>query len=121
MKYLNKLLEDACRVRIYTLEEFYNKIQKRGTDVIGGNYTGESNDQIIVRQTRYLKDTSFNNFEKQFIAHELTNALRGKITHPFSHSQLDHILISNSFSVKNAKVIADRFGSDHCPIHAEIQ
>jgi len=73
----------------------------------------------------HLRDMFFyhrerNHFKKQFVAHKLTNALRGKVTHPFSQSQLDHILVSNSFSIKNAEVIYDRVGSDHCPIRAEI-
>jgi len=58
--------------------------------------------------------------EKCFTAHALINALRGMVTHPLSHSQLDHILVSNSFSIKNAEVIPNRFGSDHHPIRMEI-
>jgi endonuclease/exonuclease/phosphatase family metal-dependent hydrolase len=58
--------------------------------------------------------------EKRFVEHKLSNALRGKITHPLSHSQLDHILVSNSFAIKNAVVLSDRIGSDHHPIRVEI-
>lgn len=54
--------------------------------------------------------------EKRFVEHELTNALRGKVTHRLSRSQLDHILVSRSFSIQNAEVIPDRLGSDHHPI-----
>lgn len=59
--------------------------------------------------------------EKSFASHELKNPLRGKNTHPLSRSQLDHILVSNSFSVKDAHVIPDRVGSDHHPIRVEIE
>lgn len=59
--------------------------------------------------------------EKHFSEHKLTNALSGEITHPLSRSQLDHILVSNSFSIKNAEVIPDRYGSDHHPISVEIE
>lgn len=59
--------------------------------------------------------------EKRFVEHELTNALRNKITHPLSRSQLDHILVSHSFSIKNTEVIQDRVGSDHHPIRVEIE
>ncbi|MFA6408299.1 MAG: endonuclease/exonuclease/phosphatase family protein [Candidatus Paceibacterota bacterium] len=58
--------------------------------------------------------------EKRFVEHELSNPLRGKVTHPFSHSQLDHILVSHSFSIKNAEVIPSRLGSDHHPILVEV-
>lgn len=59
--------------------------------------------------------------EKRFVSHELSNPLRGKNTHPLSRSQLDHILVSNSFSIKDAHVIPDRIGSDHHPIRVEIE
>lgn len=58
--------------------------------------------------------------EKRFVAHELTNALRGKVTHAISRSQLDHVLVSRHFSIKNAVVIADSAGSDHNPIRVEV-
>ncbi len=57
--------------------------------------------------------------EKRFIEHEMINPLRGKSTHPISRSQLDHILVSHSFTIKNAEVIPDRIGSDHHPICVE--
>ncbi|MFZ2167402.1 MAG: endonuclease/exonuclease/phosphatase family protein [Minisyncoccia bacterium] len=58
--------------------------------------------------------------ERRFVAHELTNALRGSITHELSRSQLDHILVSHSSTIKNTSVLPDTFGSDHHPIRAEI-
>lgn len=58
--------------------------------------------------------------EKRFVEHELANPLVGEITHPSSRSQLDHVLVSNSFSVQNAAVLPDRLGSDHHPIRVEI-
>ncbi len=58
--------------------------------------------------------------EKRFVEHELVNPLYGGITHPLSQSQLDHILVSNSFSIQNADILPDRIGSDHHPIRAEI-
>ena len=54
--------------------------------------------------------------EKRFVAHELTNALSGGITHPLSRSQLDHILLSRHYTVTHAEVIPERYGSDHHPI-----
>ncbi len=58
--------------------------------------------------------------ERRFVEHRLTNALSGGVTHPLSQSQLDHILVSRSFSVKNASVLSDRVGSDHHPIRVEV-
>ncbi|HEY4501143.1 MAG TPA: endonuclease/exonuclease/phosphatase family protein [Candidatus Paceibacterota bacterium] len=61
------------------------------------------------------------NINKHFVQHELVNALAGSITHQLSRSQLDHILVSHSFTIKNAEVLPDRFGSDHHPIRVEIE
>lgn len=58
--------------------------------------------------------------EERFFEHQLTNPLRGKITHRISRSQLDHILVSQSIEILNAEVIADNYGSDHQPIFAEV-
>ena len=58
--------------------------------------------------------------EKRFVEHELVNALRDSVTHPLSRSQLDHILVSHSFSIENASVLPERIGSDHHPILVEI-
>lgn len=58
--------------------------------------------------------------EKRFVEHELVNPLYGGITHPLSQSQLDHILVSHSFSIKKAEVLHDRNGSDHHPIYVDI-
>jgi len=58
--------------------------------------------------------------EKHFAEHELVNPLYGGITHSLSQSQLDHILVSHSFSIQNADILPDRMGSDHHPIHIEI-
>ncbi|MCR4333751.1 MAG: endonuclease/exonuclease/phosphatase family protein [Patescibacteria group bacterium] len=57
--------------------------------------------------------------EQRFVEHKLTNPLYGGITHPVSQSQLDHILVSHSFSIKHAEISPDRIGSDHHPIYVE--
>lgn len=54
--------------------------------------------------------------EQVFKEKGLINPLKGKSTHPLSQSQLDHILVPESFSVKEATVICNRHGSDHNPI-----
>lgn len=77
--------------------------------VLGGRVT----DALFHRRER-------TRIEKRFVEHELLNPLAGRSTHPLSRSQLDHILVSRSFSIKNATVLPDRFGSDHHPIFIEI-
>lgn len=67
---------------------------------------------------RYRRERT--HIERRFVEHKLINALSGSVTHPLSRSQLDHILISNSLSIKNASVLPDRFGSDHHPIRVEV-
>ena len=58
--------------------------------------------------------------ERRFFEYQLTNPHRGTNTHPLSQSQLDHILVSTSLSIKNAEVVYDRIGSDHHPIRVEL-
>jgi endonuclease/exonuclease/phosphatase family metal-dependent hydrolase len=74
---------------------------------------GQVNDTFLWTRER-------THIEKRFVSHELSNPLRGKSTHPLSRSQLDHILVSHSFSIKNADVLSDRIGSDHHPIRVEV-
>jgi endonuclease/exonuclease/phosphatase family metal-dependent hydrolase len=57
--------------------------------------------------------------EKLFAAQGFRNPLRGKVTHHFSRSQLDHILVSKGIEVTNASVLADSHGSDHQPVCVE--
>ncbi len=59
--------------------------------------------------------------EKRFMAHELHNPLRGQTTHAFAGSQLDHILVSHTFSIAHSAVISERYGSDHHPIRVDIE
>lgn len=77
--------------------------------ILGGRLT----DALFYRRER-------TSIEKRFVEHSFVNAHRGQVTHPFSRSQLDHILVSTSFSIKNAEVLPDSIGSDHHPIHVEI-
>lgn len=74
---------------------------------------GHLGDALLYRRERIR-------IERHFIEQELTNPLRGIITHPFSQSQLDHILVSKAFSIKKAEVLKDRIGSDHCLIRVEL-
>ena len=54
--------------------------------------------------------------QQRFRRHALANPLAGTVTHPISHSQLDHILCSKHFIVNRAQVVENRHGSDHHPV-----
>ena len=60
-------------------------------------------------------------FDEWIRNHGLQNPLRGKITHPFSASQLDHVLIPASASATSAYVLSERSGSDHSPVFVEFE
>jgi endonuclease/exonuclease/phosphatase family metal-dependent hydrolase len=91
----------------------FNTLEKPHITPLNWLFGGGVRDILPYRRER-------THIEKRFVEHELTNALRGSVTHPIAHSQLDHILVSNSFSIKNAEVIKDRYGSDHHPICVEV-
>lgn len=68
---------------------------------------------------RYKRERTV--IEEHFVKYELTNAHRGHWTQALSRSQLDHILVSHDFTIKNAHVLPERYGSDHHPICVEIE
>lgn len=76
-------------------------------------FGGTLSDALLYKRER-------THIEKHFVEHELQNPLYGGVTHPLSQSQLDHILVSHSFSIKKANILPDRMGSDHHPIRVEI-
>ena len=92
----------------------FNTIEKPHTSFLNWILGGKVSDAFLHRRER----TDIN---KQFVQHELVNTLAGSITHKLSRSQLDHILVSHSFTIKNASVLPDRVGSDHHPIRVEIE
>lgn len=91
----------------------FNTIEAPHISILNWILGGKVSDAFLHRRER----TDIN---KHFVQHELINTLASSITHQLSRSQLDHILVSHSFSIKNASVVADRFGSDHHPISVEI-
>ena len=90
----------------------FNTIESPRTSLLNWILGGSAADAIFFRRERIR-------IEKHFVEHELLNPLSGEITHSFAGSQLDHILVSHSFSIKSTEVIPDRFGSDHHPIRIE--
>lgn len=91
----------------------FNTIESPHISILNWILGGKVSDAFLHRRER----TDIN---KQFVQHELVNTLAGSITHQLSRSQLDHILVSHTFSIKNASVLSDRVGSDHHPIFVEI-
>lgn len=92
----------------------FNTIQSPRTSILNWILGGRVGDALLYNRER-------THIEKRFVEYKLTNALAGGITHPFSRSQLDHILVSHSFSIKSASILPDRIGSDHNPISIEVK
>ena len=91
----------------------FNLIESRRMSSLNWLLGGRVSDMFFYKRERAV-------IEKRFAEYELQNPLRGMNTHSFANSQLDHILASRSFSIKNFEVIPDRFGSDHHPIVVEL-
>ncbi len=91
----------------------FNTLQKPHITPLNWILGGRMSDALLYNRER-------TRIQKRFVEHQLVNALAGGITHPLSQSQLDHILVSHSFSIKSADVLPDRIGSDHHPIRVEI-
>jgi endonuclease/exonuclease/phosphatase family metal-dependent hydrolase len=68
----------------------------------------------------FLWERERHDVENMFAEAGLKNPLRGQVTHPFSRSQLDHVLVPLNANVVDARVLAERYGSDHSPVFAEI-
>jgi endonuclease/exonuclease/phosphatase family metal-dependent hydrolase len=69
----------------------------------------------------FNKGESRTEAEKRFSELGLQNPLRGRSTHSFARSQLDHILVPDSFRVTKADVLQERVGSDHHPVFVECE
>ncbi len=91
----------------------FNTIEAPHISILNWLLGGRAGDVFFHKRERM-------HIEQRFVEYELVNTLAGSITHPLSRSQLDHILVSHSFSIKNAEVISDKVGSDHNPIRVEV-
>jgi endonuclease/exonuclease/phosphatase family metal-dependent hydrolase len=91
----------------------FNTLEKPHITLLNWILGGRIMDTLLYKRER-------THIEKRFVEHELQNALSGSVTHPVSRSQLDHILVSHSFSIQKAEVLPDRMGSDHHAIRAEV-
>jgi len=92
----------------------FNTIESPRVSLLNWLVGGSPADALLYHRER-------TRIESHFVAHELVNPLRGHITHSFAASQLDHILVSNSFTIQSAEVLHDRIGSDHHPIKVETE
>lgn len=92
----------------------FNILESPHITILNWLLGGRTTDAIFYKRERKA-------IEKHFTSHELINPLRNFITHPFSQSQLDHILLHNSFSVTNISVLKDRIGSDHSIVKVEVE
>ena len=59
-------------------------------------------------------------FEERFRRSGFKNPHRTQVTHGFSRSQLDHILITRDLTARSAWVLPDLHGSDHYPVGVEL-
>lgn len=91
----------------------FNIVESPRVSLLNWLLGGRASDALCFRRER-------THIEKRFVEHELVNPLRGRVTHAFAGSQLDHILVSSDLTVDEAGVIPDRYGSDHYPIRAVI-
>jgi endonuclease/exonuclease/phosphatase (EEP) superfamily protein YafD len=62
---------------------------------------------------RAIWDTIFANAK-------LVNPLGGRVTHDFSRSQLDHIVVSDTLTATEHVVSPELAGSDHAPVFVEV-
>lgn len=91
----------------------FNVLESPRVSILNWIVAGRISDVIFWNRERAA-------IEERFSSHNLSNALRGKQTHPFSASQLDHVLVSPHFTVSEVQVIDERYGSDHHPIFIEV-
>ena len=59
-------------------------------------------------------------FEERFKNASLKNPHLGSVTHNFSQSQLDHVLVSESLTITDSGVHPHLNGSDHYPVFVDI-
>lgn len=91
----------------------FNVLEKPHITSLNWLMGGRASDMFLYKRERFQ-------IEDRFVEHDLANPLRGSITHRFSRSQLDHILVSKSLAITSAAVIPNRIGSDHNPISVTI-
>jgi len=92
----------------------FNVLESFKVTLLNWIFGGSLADWFSIRRER-------RNMEKTFALHGLKNPLLGRTTHPFSRSQLDHILVPVSAKITAVGVSKDRYGSDHCPVWVDCE
>jgi endonuclease/exonuclease/phosphatase family metal-dependent hydrolase len=90
----------------------FNIIESPRASAVNFLMGGAARDAVRYQDERASVETLFGE-------HDFHNPLRYQITHPFSLSQLDHILTPASFKLKRSGVSVHAYGSDHRPIFIE--
>ena len=91
----------------------FNIIESPKVSLISWAHGGTVLDTLLWKRERA-------ELERRFAHYRLVNPHLNQITHPFSRSQLDHILVSGHMKIKNSGVMEDPTGSDHLPIFVEL-
>lgn len=68
-----------------------------------------------------LWDREHEFFGRVFGMHALRNIFEGAITHDFTRSQLDYVLVPEGAEVISQTVLSDSVGSDHRPMVVELR
>ena len=92
----------------------FNVIESPKVSVISWAHGGTVLDTLLWKRERA-------ELERRFVHYRLVNPHQSQVTHPFSRSQLDHILLSGHIKIKTSGVMEDPTGSDHLPIFVELE
>ena len=91
----------------------FNVIESGKMSILNWLLGGLISDVTNAKRERLAMEAAFRN-------NGLINPLKGLVTHPLSASQLDHILVPENAKVKEARVVKERYGSDHNPVIVEL-
>ncbi len=92
----------------------FNTLESSRVTVINFLLGGSLADAFLLKRERAFMERRFAHY------YGLVNPLRGRSTHEISHSQLDHILVPQSWHVERAHVMHNRFHSDHNPVFLDV-
>lgn len=91
----------------------FNVIESPKVSLISWAHGGTVSDTLRWKRERAV-------LQARFAHYRLVNPHLNMRTHPFSRSQLDHILVSGHMKIKDSGVMRDATGSDHLPIFVEL-
>jgi len=109
-----RTMETMGEVREKILCGDFNIIESPQASLVSWAHGGTVLDTLLWKRERAM-------IQKRFAHYQLVNPHLNLRTHPFSRSQLDHILVSGHMKIKTSGVMEDRTGSDHLPIFVELE